>query len=301
MASMRSMVHPKYKTQYRVRNWSTYDRALVRRGDLTIWFTPEAIDAWEPRSTGRRGAQRKYSDLAIGAALTLRLVFSLPLRQTEGLLNSILNMMTSRSRRRITRLCRDVPGISTSHFARVRKTKRSTWWSTAPGSRSSAKASGQPRNTEVAENVAGEVHLGVDAAGVIAAVELTENTTDDASVVPDLLGQVEGDIARFTADGAYDTSAVYDSLTTLGAIAVIPPSSAAVVSGRNDVGSRARDATVKSVHEVGRRRWKKESEYHRQGRGGEHLLPVQADLRWPRFMLGIVSRKGARRDLLAAS
>ncbi len=70
-----------------------YSRALVRRGDLTIWFTPEAIDAWEPRSTGRRGGQQKYSDLAIETALTLRLVFNLPLRQTEGLLNSILRLM----------------------------------------------------------------------------------------------------------------------------------------------------------------------------------------------------------------
>ena len=93
MASTRSRVHPKFKTKYRVRNWSTYDRALVRRGDLTIWFTPEAIDAWEPRSTGRRGARRKCSDLAIETALTLRLVFNLPLRQTEGFLNSLFGML----------------------------------------------------------------------------------------------------------------------------------------------------------------------------------------------------------------
>jgi hypothetical protein len=48
----RSRVHPKYKTKYRVRNWKEYDQALVSRGDLTIWFSDEAISAWEPAPSG---------------------------------------------------------------------------------------------------------------------------------------------------------------------------------------------------------------------------------------------------------
>lgn len=90
---MKSRVHPKYKTKYRVKNWAAYDSALVRRGDITIWLSPEAIAAWKPESTGKRGGQLKYSDLAIETALTLRLVFNLPLRQTEGFLNSLFGMM----------------------------------------------------------------------------------------------------------------------------------------------------------------------------------------------------------------
>jgi len=93
MASKRLRVHPKYKTKYRVRNWSTYDRALVQRGDITGWFTPDAITASTPTTTGKRGAQAKYSDFAIETAPTLRLVFNLALRQTEGLLNSLLSLM----------------------------------------------------------------------------------------------------------------------------------------------------------------------------------------------------------------
>jgi hypothetical protein len=90
---MKSRVHPKYKTKYRVKNWSTYDRVLVRRGDVTVWLSPEAIANWEPASVGRREGQVKYSDLAIETALTLRLIFNLPLRQTEGFLNSLFGMM----------------------------------------------------------------------------------------------------------------------------------------------------------------------------------------------------------------
>ena len=77
---MKSRVHPTYKTKYHVQNWAAYDRALVCRGDITIWLSPAAIAAWEPDGAGTRGAQRKYSDLAIESALTLRLLFHLPRR-----------------------------------------------------------------------------------------------------------------------------------------------------------------------------------------------------------------------------
>lgn len=74
-------------------NWTEYDAALRQRGSLTVWFTEEAIAAWraEPRTT--RGGQLHYSALAIRTALTLRAVFRLALRQTEGLIGSILKLL----------------------------------------------------------------------------------------------------------------------------------------------------------------------------------------------------------------
>ena len=89
---MKSSVHPKYKTQYHVGNWPAYDRALVQRGDITVWLAPDAIATWEAVGVGTRGGQLPYSDLAIETALTLRLIFHLPLRQTEGVLTSIFGM-----------------------------------------------------------------------------------------------------------------------------------------------------------------------------------------------------------------
>jgi Transposase DDE domain len=90
---MRSRIHPAYKTKYGVANWASYNRALVRRGDVTLWLSPEAITTWEPARVGTRGAQPKYSHLAIETALTLRLLFHLPLRQTEGFLTSLFGIM----------------------------------------------------------------------------------------------------------------------------------------------------------------------------------------------------------------
>ena len=90
---MNSRVHPKYKTKYRVSNWCEYDRALVQRGDITLWISEDAIASWKPAPTGLRGAQRKFSNHAIQTALVLRLVFKLPLRQAEGLLRTAPSLM----------------------------------------------------------------------------------------------------------------------------------------------------------------------------------------------------------------
>mgnify|MGYP001424714102 CR=1 FL=1 len=80
MVNMRSRVHPKYKTRYRVRNWATYDRALAARGDITPWLSPEAVAGWKSKPTRRRGGQEMFSDIAIRSCLTLRSILRLPLR-----------------------------------------------------------------------------------------------------------------------------------------------------------------------------------------------------------------------------
>ena len=76
-------------------NWAAYDIALRQRASLSVWLTEAAIAAWkaEPRCT--RGGQPRYSALAITAALTLRAVFHLALRQTEGLIAPLLRCASS--------------------------------------------------------------------------------------------------------------------------------------------------------------------------------------------------------------
>jgi hypothetical protein len=79
--------------QHRVTNWAEYDAGLRARGSLTVWFTAEAIEAWRAAPRTTRGGQPCYSALAITTALTLRAVFRLPLRQTEGLIGSVLQLL----------------------------------------------------------------------------------------------------------------------------------------------------------------------------------------------------------------
>ncbi len=85
--------HKIEKPCYKVTNWTEYNNGLRRRGDITIWFTEAAITEWHPIKTGARGRPQKYSNLAIETALLVRQVFHLPLRQTEGFMNSLADIM----------------------------------------------------------------------------------------------------------------------------------------------------------------------------------------------------------------
>jgi hypothetical protein len=77
----------------RVTNWAEYDASLRQRGSLTIWFSEEAIESWRAAPRTTPGGQPNYSDLAITTALTVRTVFRQGLRQTEGLIGSILELL----------------------------------------------------------------------------------------------------------------------------------------------------------------------------------------------------------------
>ena len=109
------------KQRHRVRNWAEYDAGLRARGSLTVWFTLEVVARWRAETRTTPGGQRLYSDLAITIALTLRAVFGLPLRQTEGLTGSIVRLVgvelavpdhSTLSRRAQTRRLPPEPGSS---------------------------------------------------------------------------------------------------------------------------------------------------------------------------------------------
>jgi hypothetical protein len=76
-----------------VTNWLEYNNAFRKRGDFTVYFTEEAITEWHPAKTDSRGCPQKYSALAIEASLVIRQVFRLPLRQTQGFMNSLINAL----------------------------------------------------------------------------------------------------------------------------------------------------------------------------------------------------------------
>src|ERR1700730_4757297 len=193
------------KQQHRVTNWSEYDAALRQRGSLTIWFTDEAIAAWraEPRTT--RGGQRHYSALAITTALPLRTVFRLPLRQTEGLIGSVILLLgldlavpdhSTLSRRAETLAVLRAPSNAEPLHLLVDSTGLKLC---GAGEWLVEKHGTQTRRSWR------KLHIRMDAGtGEIVAAALTTNDEDDASQVVPLLDQLEGPVASFTGDGACD-------------------------------------------------------------------------------------------------
>ena len=263
-----SLVHPACKTEYRVRNWRQYEQGLRSRGDVTIWFSEEATANRISKSTGRRGGQRLYSDLAIETSLTLRTVLLLALRQTEGFVGSLLDIpgldhlpvpdhgMLSRRARSLDVLTKPTRPGGPIHLI-VDSTGLQIL---GEGPWAAAKHGTKPTRDWW------KLHIGVHGRGFIVAYCWTESRADDASVVGELLNQIRDEVERFTTDGAYDKTAVHDLLTARGADLVVPPKKNARVSRHGPPGVRARNVTVESVLEVGLRAWKKQGGYPRQAR-----------------------------------
>jgi Transposase DDE domain len=266
------------KPIYRIRNWKQYNDALVSRGSITLWVDQATSEAWHHRGPARRGAQFRYSDTAIECVLTLRAVYRLPLRATEGFARSIFEVMG---------LGLDVPDYST--LCRRSRTLPITLPKQAEGplhlvlDSTGLKVYGEGewkvrqhgysrRRTWL------KLHLAIDPGShEIRAAMVSEPGVTDAEAVPDLLVQEEGPVEAVEADGSYDRRAVYEVLERRGARAVIPPRRDAKIRRHgNRAGPRlARDENLRRIRKVGRAAWKEESGYHRRSLGETAMFRIK--------------------------
>jgi hypothetical protein len=253
------------RAKYRVTNWPEYDAALVRRGSLTVWMTEEAIAAWQAPATGKRGGQPIYSAIAMETSLALRLVFHQPLRQTEGLLRSIADVLkidiaipdhTTLSRRGgglpilPKRIHRTEPLHLLVDSTGLKIYGEGEWLDQKHGIRSRRRWR--------------KLHLGVDAdTHEIVVVELTPDDVGDIAKLSDLLNQIDADVASLTADGAYDGQVVYDAVAERHpkAAVIVPPRITAVAG---ETTATQRDEHLKTIAEHGRMSWQQSSGYNRR-------------------------------------
>jgi hypothetical protein len=240
---------------------------------LTVWFSDEAIDAWKAAPRTTRGGQAWYSPLAILTALTLRAVFRLALRQTEGLIGSIIRLLgltlivpdhSTLSRRAKTL---DVPRLRSSggtELEPVHLLVDSTGLKLCGAGEWLAEKHGTK-----ARRAWRKLHIGMDAdTGEIVAATLTTNDVDDASQTGPLLDQVEGPLISFTGDGAYDQDSVYRVATDRDpdAVVVVPPRATAVPSETAETEPTQRDRHLRCIAEKGRIGWQTMSGYNKRSR-----------------------------------
>ena len=126
---------------------------------------------------------------------------------------------------------------------------------------------------------------------------LTDSNVDDATTGVHRIDQVGDDIAAVIGDAAYDTRPFYDAAVSRGAEVVVPPTKNAVVTGRR---CPPRDATICRVHDVGRRQWKTEAGYHRQGKAENTLSGIRRSSLIG-FEHGAATPSAAKLDSLATS
>lgn len=238
------------KMSFKVQNWAQYEAGLRRRGSLTLWIEEAALDRWQ--SCGANG-QCRYSAAAIQTCLMLRVAFKLALRQTEGLMASVITLMgvtisapdhTTVSRRAVSlpplpaqlpsgalHVLIDSTGCAGQWLVEKHRVKSRRTWR--------------------------KLHLAVDAnSGMIVAHTLTDQHADDPSQVAPLLDQIDGEIARVMADGAYDGAPTYQTIAQHGdgIEVVIPPRSTAVASCELGPPTQ-RDCHLAAINGNGRLAW----------------------------------------------
>jgi IS5 family transposase len=270
----------KTKHSYRLRNWKQYNSALVQRGSLTLWVSDDLLKTWRnTEKTGKCGRPRTYSDTAVLCMATLKEVYHLPLRATQGLLLSIMKLLgldlpvldySQLSRRCATlevalprrqnnqplHLVVDSTGVKVFGEGewKVRQhgyTKRRTWR---------------------------KLHLGAnEMSGEIVAAVVTTNNVADSQVLEDLLQQVEEEIEQVSGDGSYDNRDCYKAISKRKAKAAIPPRRNARIwqHGNSKQERLNRDENLRRIRQVGRKQWKKESGYHRRSLAETQMYRVK--------------------------
>ena len=176
-------------TTYKTRNWAEYNLSLKRRGSLSIWFDPEM--AWEAAPSGRRGRQQAYSDAAIQACLTLKVLFGLPLRQTTGFIASLLKLVgLDWSVPDFSTLCRRQKALSVAipykgSAGPLHLLMDSTGIKAeGEGEWNARKHGGSKRR------LCRKIHIGIDEETLeIRAIEVTSSSIGDAPMLPDLLNR----------------------------------------------------------------------------------------------------------------
>ncbi len=257
--------NPKYKKKYKVTNWKEYEQSLCNRGSLTLWISPSVIKSWKPRTSKKRGGQQRFSDKAIETVLSLRLIFHLPLRQTEGFVASIFQLMklklpvpdhTTLSRRgRTIRPKISVPQRNNQPLHLIVDSTGLSIHGEGPWSSGKKKRRGWRK-----------LHISIDSEGRIRSTRLSKWYTQDSQRVPHLLQQIKEPIDSFKGDRGYDLGSVYNHVLghSPNAEIVIHPRSNAVISDKGKWTHR--DKHVQKILDDGVHKWRRESGYYQQSK-----------------------------------
>ncbi len=254
------------KQKYRTTNWKAYNAALKARGSLLIWVDQDMC--WHGTASGNRGRSPKYSEAAIQFCLTIKGLFNLALRQAMGMAQSLL---------KLAGLDWAVPDFSTvsrrqKHLtvAIAANTTTTGLHLLVDGTDIKMLGEGEWKRKKHGADYRRQwrkVHLGIDASTLeIRAIEVTDNATGDAPMLPCLLDQIDANetIASVSGDGAYDTRACHDAIARRGAQAIIPTRKNGKPWKDLRPGAEARNAILHAIRRLGRRIWKKWSGYHRR-------------------------------------
>jgi hypothetical protein len=256
------------KGTYRITNWRKYNEALVNRGSLTLWLDEASLAAWNHANAEvRRGRPFVYSDTAVECLLTLREVFRLPYRQTEGLARSVIALMG---------LEIDVPDYSSLakragklaiDLQRVRRGGPIDLVVDSTGLKVFGEGEWKVRLHGTRKHRTWrKLHLAINSKTQEIEATVVSTNGHDSEHAAALLEQVARPLRSFRGDAAYDKWHVYDLLAERGAAGFIPPQHNAKIKQHGNCAAPPlpRDETLRRIRRIGRAAWKREVGYHRR-------------------------------------
>lgn len=267
----------KPKEKYQVKNWSAYNKALTKRGMITLWLSEDVIASWYHEGERLPGGKVKYSDSCMICLLSIKSLFRLGFRQTEGFGRSLINLMglrlimpsyTQINRRqgklKVSIRAQDRQKIENGRNEGMHILIDSTGLKVYGEGEWKTRMHGFSKRRTWRK-----LHLAVnEQTNDLEAVELTTNAVDDAEMVEPLLEQIEDPICKFGGDGAYDKVKVYDYLEQEHITPIIPPREDAVIwtDEKGEDLDHPRNKAILEIEKVGSKEWKKQSGYHRRSK-----------------------------------
>jgi IS5 family transposase len=253
------------KIAYRVKNWSEYNRSLINRGNITIWFSDDAIEGWKSSKRGEgRGRPEEFSDEAVECCLLLRSLYHLPLRAAQGFVEGMMSLLQlPLEAPHYTLLCKRAGKLSID-LKSLRTSKPLNVVIDSTGLKVYGEGEWKMRcHGKSKRRTWRKLHLGVDpTTHEIVGCELTDQKTHDCEVIDDVLP--DQNLGKVCADGAYDNEPSYEAIVKRNGEPLIPPRSGACKTKSPSRAMARRNHTVQACWSIGRDNWKKGSGYHQR-------------------------------------
>lgn len=259
------------KQKYKLKNWSEYNEALRRRGDITVWLSEDVLLKWheQERIYDGTGTPRLYTDFAIITCHEIRQVYRLPLRQCQGFIDSLFRILN------VPLSCPDFSVLSkrlkelkikTPRYKKTDNPENGVHAITvdSTGLKRFGRGEWHQEKYELSSKASWrKFHAGVNQSHYIEACVLTDRFEQDDQQVEALLEQIIDPIDHFSGDGAYDKSPAYNAIINHSpeADVVIPPREDAVLNAKAAV---LRNRNIQEIKENGRMAWQKNREYGRR-------------------------------------
>ena len=273
------------KIAYRVRNWKAYNRSLINRGNLTLWFSEDAIKSWyqKPQKRNKRGRPFTYSNTYVELALTLRSLFRFSLRATQGFLEGLISLMGlqlevshySQLSRRAADLAVQLDQLKKRGKTPTDIVMDSTGLKIYGEGEWKVRVHGKQKRRTWRK-----YHVAVDPEShEVIAIELTKANVHDCTVVPALLS-AQKNLGNIYADGAYPFKQSLDAIAEAGGTPVIPlRSGTGLVKNNPSKGEVLRNQLVLDLRQPGgKRMWKKTSGYHKRSLAETHMFQLKTIL-----------------------